>query len=443
MPGAGKTTVLTGIALWAESLQRWQEHDRQGGNKRGAPVTRQALLSTALSSFRELWPETGGWHRRTPPIILQAKLSTGADIAMQIRVDTTEQALVRPVPQVWDALAAARRETVPTVQHMGPCGPVPLDEPVYTSPARAHRTAHGATGQVIRNALLEAASHEDRWDRLVEAIREVCGWTVHRPVTDGPSLVVRCSHATHPDCELRQIGTTGQHAAMGPCHGGERLGRDRAPGHSRRSSGRAGRTFTHSVHGPAGKHACHPDHRHRDLPDQRRLGLAPRSALTPNPRTRPAARKTEAGASTSPDNCQELANQREDNMTDQATVADMLAQYPGNRWMEGAWGKTDLHHEQAVHARQVHALMRYGEFIPESRDALWIDLLSLALVTCEPMIDKAAPDTSASATGTTAATRDRGLIPDLATIRIAAEIRRTPDTPARRHCEPELADRLP
>ena len=213
-PGAGKTTVLTAIALWAESLQRWQEHDRQGGNKRGAPVTRQALLSTALSSFRELWPETGGWHRRTSPIILQAKLSTGADIAMQIRVDTTEQALVRPVPQVWDALATARRETVPTVQHMGPCGPVPLDEPIYTSPARAHRTAHGATGQVVRNALLEAASHEDRWDRLVEAIREVCGWTVHRPVTDGPSLVVRCSHATHPDCELRQIGTTGQHAAM-------------------------------------------------------------------------------------------------------------------------------------------------------------------------------------------------------------------------------------
>ena len=206
-PGAGKSTALVALALFAELLRVWQA----GEAPRGAPITRQALLATGLGSFRELWTETGRWHRRRAPIELAATFRDETEIGVALHVDTTEQAWIR-VPRGTARLA--RTVPAPRTEYMGAAGPALLEEPVYTVPARAHLAARGHTANVARNMLNAATAAPGRWPRLADAIESACGWRPAPPRMDGPHLAVVCTPHDGAPREFHDIGVAAQHAAM-------------------------------------------------------------------------------------------------------------------------------------------------------------------------------------------------------------------------------------
>ena len=105
--------------------------------------------------------------------------------------------------------------------------------------------------------------------------------------------------------------------------------------------------------------------------------------------------------------CSQLVLKGQNKMSEQTTIAELLAGYPANKLLKTVWAS--LPTETPVAAHNVRAIVHYSAFTPESRVPIWEKLLGKCLATTGPA------DTTASPASTPNP-------PDLATIRTAAEI---------------------
>ena len=94
----GKTTLLQAISAWALALDRWKElgnYNRRRGYQR-APIARQAFTAVPLRHFDLLWT-----HRRSgKDVEIEIEHGSGWTVAVEIKFNSSEQAYVRPHPDV-------------------------------------------------------------------------------------------------------------------------------------------------------------------------------------------------------------------------------------------------------------------------------------------------------------------------------------------------------
>ena len=187
----GKTTLLQAIATWSLALERWRELNdcrRHGSAYTKAPIARQAFYSVPLRAFDLLW------HQRKVIGRIEIEVTCdGVCVPVEIIKDSSEQVYVRPLPDVppaWlkDSDNFPKPVFVPAMSGLG------TEEPVYQQPKINQLLGQGKPGDVLRNLLVEANQNQDAWERLTDSIREMFGYELLPPDTDGPNIIAEYQH---------------------------------------------------------------------------------------------------------------------------------------------------------------------------------------------------------------------------------------------------------
>ena len=188
----GKTTLLQAIATWHLALTRWRElndYRRYHGAYTKAPISRQAFYSVPLRAFDLLW------HQRSATDRIEVEVTCdGVCVPVEIIGDSSEQVYVRPSNSIepeWlrDDGNFPRPVFVPPMTGLG------TEEPVYQQPKISQLLGQGKPGDVLRNLLVKTNHDQDAWERLTESIRNMFGYELLPPNTDGPNIVSEYKHS--------------------------------------------------------------------------------------------------------------------------------------------------------------------------------------------------------------------------------------------------------
>ena len=208
---AGKTTALQAIAAWGLALDRWrQRHDmnpRQGFTK--VPIARQAFTAVPLRDFDLLWRDRV--YRQ--PIEIEIQDTKGWKVCMEFIPDTSEQILVRPTLATTPyALEQASLETV----FVPPMSGLETEEPLYARREFVNlRLSQGRPGEVLRNILVEANGTAAAWTALTRSIKQLFGYTLIPPETQGAHIVAEYeSVAGGPRFDVGSAGSGFQQVLM-------------------------------------------------------------------------------------------------------------------------------------------------------------------------------------------------------------------------------------
>ena len=183
---SGKTTLLQAIATWHLALTRWRElndYQRHGGGYTKAPIARQAFYSVPLRAFDLLWHQRGA----TDKIEIEVTCD-GVCVAVEIIDDSSEQVYVRPSSNI-EPERLRDDGNFPRPVFVPPMTGLSTEEPVYQQPKINQLLGQGKPGDVLRNLLVETNHNQDAWERLTESIRNMFGYVLLPPNTDGPNIV--------------------------------------------------------------------------------------------------------------------------------------------------------------------------------------------------------------------------------------------------------------
>ena len=197
----GKTSLLQAISTWWFALQKWRQGKGSGAGKAtlrtGQAVTRKDFSALPLSEFDLLWNDRatalrkeeriGGEKPGTPRLIHITLEGLATDpsrepwrLTMELRYQGSEQIYVKPVlPE--DETSLPEAAAALTVVHCPPFSGIGSDEHRLDIGAQNLLIGEGKPGDILRNLILEVAEKPDRWERLIDDIKELFGYTLLKP----------------------------------------------------------------------------------------------------------------------------------------------------------------------------------------------------------------------------------------------------------------------
>ncbi|MEE9263801.1 MAG: AAA family ATPase [Vicinamibacteria bacterium] len=210
----GKTSLLQAISTWWFALQKWRQGKGSGAGKAtlrtGQAVTRKDFSALPLSEFDLLWNDRatalrkderiGGEKPGTPRLIHITLEGLATDpsrepwrLTMELRYQGSEQIYVKPVlPE--DETSLPEAAAALTVVHCPPFSGIGSDEHRLDIGAQNLLIGEGKPGDILRNLILEVAEKPDRWERLVDDIKELFGYTLLKPDYTPSMPFIRCEY---------------------------------------------------------------------------------------------------------------------------------------------------------------------------------------------------------------------------------------------------------
>lgn len=190
----GKTTLLQAVATWSLVLARWRELKNYKRSGRGStyskvPIARQAFHSVPLRAFDLLWHGRSKLRNR-----IEIELTCdGVPVAMQIESDSSEQVYICPANNVEPEWLKQPDNELKVVFVPAMSG-LNMEEPVYQQSKINQLLGQGKPGDVLRNLLAETNNNQDAWERLTNSIRDMFGYELLPPNTDGANIVAEYQH---------------------------------------------------------------------------------------------------------------------------------------------------------------------------------------------------------------------------------------------------------